>query len=224
MERMNGFDDAVWKGLKRLALAVLALLSLACAPGGSDSPNARTVGSPDPTPLAPESVVVTLKSGSGFTCFVLDSDLFCRASGASPNLGSIPAAFARYASISGGVTHFEVWDDTICISGLVSQRPQSNSAGQATYCFGEASLGPSYSGYPLVYSGPVFSNATHGSAEVVFHVEQPFVGGDVGMALFTNEGGMWGVMTDGTASVTTDSEDCELSETSLVCETFSVGL
>lgn len=224
MERMNGFDDAVWNGLKRLALALLALLSLACS-GGGGSGSAETADKGLPSvPTAPEAVTVTLKSGSGFTCFVSGDSLFCRASGASPNLGSIPAAFARYASISGGITHFEVWDDSICISGLVSQRPQSNSAGQATYCFGEASLGPSYSGYPLVYSGPAFSVATHGSVEATFHVEQPFVGGDVGIALFTNEGGMWGVMQDGSGSVSTDDEDCELSETSLVCETFSVGL
>ena len=227
---MSPFDKALGRILRAILGVLLALLGAACSPG---SPSVSDGGSPAfaPEPSAPQSVTVVLKSGVDFTCFALNLEdggrIYCRR-GASPNpnLG-LPAGsgFQLFATHSTEVTHFEVWDDSLCFSGLVSLRPSSRTQGQATYCFGEATLGPAYSGYPLVYSGPPFAWAQHGSPEVTLSgSEQPFTGGDVGIGLFTNAGGVWNVMMDGLGSTGSDSEDCTEDGVSLVCETFSVTL
>lgn len=225
-------DDLIWSTLKKALLLALALIGAACAPVDSAS---VSDGGPafSPSPSTPTAQTVVLAGGLDFTCFNLTLEdgsgrIYCRRSGGgSPDhrLGITSTNYELIAESQSGWTHFAVWDDSFCAAALVDQRPQSNSAGQATYCWGEASLGANYSGYPLIYGGPIFDQATHGSPDIAFHgAEQPFVGGDVGISVFTDEGGTWGVMTDGSGSTHSDSEDCSLSDSALTCESFSVGL
>lgn len=232
----NPLDDLIWSALKKGLAALLALLgAVACAP--SDSPSVShgaPAFAPDPdSPSDPVARTISLIGGVDFTCFNLTLEdgsgrIYCRRSGGQspdPRLGLSSSTFQLFAESQSGWTHFEVWDGTICASAIVDQRPAGNTTGQATYCWGEATLGANYSSYPLVYGGPVFSFSQHGSPDVAFHgTEEAFVGGDIGIGLFTNEGGVWNVMTDGSGSTHSDSEDCTLSETELTCESFTVGL
>jgi len=230
---MNPFDAFLKNLIKRALLLLLALVGAGCAPAGSSSvsgsPAAPVVVPPLPGDTAQS---ITTKGGSGFSCFsiaVSGSDrIYCRTEG-SPDarLGIVSASWALYAEHSDSLTSFEVWNDTICLSGQVTQRPQSRSAGLATYCLGEATLGPAYSGYPIVYSGPSFSLATNGSTEVAFHgTEAPFAGADLGVGLFTNDGGVWNVMMDGLELTHTAILNCTVSAdgSTLTCPSFAVGL
>lgn len=101
MERMNGFDDAVWKGLKRLALALLALLSLACSPRAVVAPEVESFRSalPQSAPFLTKGRLLSAK-GEG-SPFVWNGRLML-------------AVFHRGSGYSNdswvSATHVEIWD------------------------------------------------------------------------------------------------------------------
>lgn len=199
---------------------------------GAVTSGCGSAGGAETTQTAPgggASTEVTLaeKSGAGFTCFILPREsgvgevLYC--SGVNVSLGLSAVTPIPYVETDTTFSSFEVWDDTVCVVTSVAERPLSRNAGSALYCFGEASLGFNYVSYDLVYSGPVFSTAAHGSVGLTYHTE-PFVGGEESMDLMMNVGGMWLVMIDGVASVSAGTQDCTSNEGTLTCNSFTLTL
>lgn len=216
--------------IKLLGLVCVVFYFTGCLGGGGGS--SATGGAdglvPDPT----LDVTVTKKTGRDFSCLLVNlsdrGQVWCRSEGAPDvRLGISSGTYALYAEVDSvtGFTRFETWDDTVCVSATVTDRPYNGGAGNATYCFGDASLGPNYSGYNLVYGGPIYTHATHGTPDL-WYATEPFTGGDVSMGLFTNEGGMWLVMQDSNAAVTSTTETCSLNLVTLdlTCNTFSVNV
>lgn len=203
----------------RLVIGILALGLSGCltGPGGG---SAESIITP-PDEVIPALTNVTVKSGDGFECALLESnEIYCR--GTNPRI-SLSPDFELFAAFTSPVLRFETWDDTVCLSLIVAQRPVARDAGLATYCMGEASLGPNYTGYNIIYSGPAYSEATHGSTGTIFFVE-PFAGADEPMDVFTNETGNWLVMTDTRSAVTESVEACEVLADSIECDDFTIDL
>lgn len=172
-------------------------------------------------------VVLTEKSGSGFGCFILSREagsgeiLYCSGNNATLSINS--ATPIPYVETDTTFSAFEVWDDTVCVVTSVAERPLSRNVGSALYCFGEASLGFNYFSYDLIYSGPNFTTAAHGSAGLTYLTE-PFVGGEESMDLMTNTGGNWLVMLDGSGAVSSATLSCDKEGATLTCPDFSVVL
>ncbi len=224
-------------GEMKVAALLLSFLSSGClgsAGSGGGSSGSAPAFSPSPAPDVSTAVTLTVKSGFEFSCFAIEVDgtgrIYCRKTGGgspNPNLGIPSSSYTLFAEAAQGFDRLEVWDDTICAQGQVATRPYSRTPGTATYCWGEASLGANNAIYPLIYGGPVYSTAAHGSPDFDSHATwEPFVGSDSNMTLFTNEGGMWLVMMDGWNATSTASLSCTISndETTLTCPGFTLGL
>lgn len=205
-------------------MSVLGLVLVGCQEGGSGDASSDLPFVPEPG----ESLTVSVKSGDGFSCALLTSatvdQVYCEGSNATLGLNSV-GTFTLVAESTNSIDRLEVWDDTLCLTAQVATRPFSGLSGEATYCIGEASLGVNYTGYPLVYSGPAYSDPTHGSADLTFGLA-PFAGGDISMAVMADEGGTWLVMMDGSGTVTTQDYTCTVNEagTEVDCGSFSVVL
>lgn len=209
------------RGLRSSVL--IAFLGLAACKGAGSASVARAPGG-GPGGPNPIDVTVTLKSGAGFDCLALDQSVYCRKTGANDARLDIDSIeFVEYFSdADSDIERLEVWDDTVCVQTQVLDRPFDNTAGRATYCFGDASLGFNYSAYPIVYSPP-FSDVTHGSPDVDYFT-LPFSGGNHDMTVMTDEGGTWLVMTDSSSSVSEANLDCETDGVTLTCPNFEVTL
>jgi len=204
-------------------LILLGSLTAGCGNAGgapSEESNAQT-------PVGPESITITEKTGDMFSCFVRPREsgpgeiLYCY--GLNPVLSINSAVPFAYVETDSSFSAFEVWDDTVCVVTSVAQTPLARSAGSALYCFGEASLGFNYVSYDLVYSGPVFSTAAHGSAGLTYHTE-PFTAGEESMDLMLNIGGTWLVMSDGRGQVSTNTQSCSRDSGTLTCNNFTLTL
>jgi hypothetical protein len=201
------------------ALVLIAGLLIGCGSGGGAADSSPAVSpSPGPTPTA-QSVVV--KSGRGFECFALGGSVWCRGSGGNSDIGlTDPTNFVEFlADGDSSVTNLETWDDTICATTVVTQRPYSNTPGVATYCVGEANLGGAIGAFPAIYSGPNFTPGVHDSPDLVFHAT-PMMGGDFPMVDLVNSS----FMTDGTSFVTVSTLNCTITGVLLACPGFSVTL
>jgi hypothetical protein len=198
-----------------LAFAV-ALSNLACGSGGGSALSAPSLA----PVVGPISVTITLKSGRDFECFVLDRAVYCRGFSANNDIGLASASFAPYVTDANTpIIALELWDDTICWSVFVSERPYSRTPGSAVYCIGEATLAGSYSGFPIIYSGPNFVSATNGSNDLTY-AREPFMGGDITMTDHLNST----YMTDGRSLSSVQSLSCSLLSGTLTCPTFSTGV
>ena len=209
-------------------LTLVAIFGIGCVSGsGGDS---TTEGSPISSPGG-TALTVSRKSGFDFSCVSFTHSgggrIWCRTEG-SPDarLGLSSAQYSLYVASASPLTHFETWDDTVCFSLSVAQRPYSRNAGPATYCMGDASLGFNYVGYQyVVYGGPNFSSALHGSSDLSY-AELPFVGGEGSftMDVLTNTGGNFLVMTDSSVSVSAETLSCSLESdgTTVTCPDFTL--
>lgn len=213
------------RGLKGSLIFLAALNFVACKEKGA-SGEAEFALVPSPGGVVSSPVTLALKSGAGFSCFELPGVvsgevIYCFGSNTALSLGSTqPIA---YAASSSGFPEFEVWDDSFCVTSSVSLRPYSRLPGSALYCFGEASLRYNYVAYDLIYGGPIFSSASHGSPEVSFAFD-PFVGGDEPMDLMTEVLGGWLVMGDSRSSVSSSSLSCSRNGNTLTCPSFTLNL
>jgi len=221
---------------RKFLLCAVSLALTACNESGG---TAERSADPDPSPDPGTAVTVTVHTGRGFECFAFNATawgrVYCRGDGtANADLQLNSPQFFKYAEktpgmwlLNGGILNLLTWDDTVCYTADVFDRPYCGSAnnagcsGVATYCSGEASLAGIYSSYPVVYGGPQYSEATNGTPEL-WHSRVPMMGADLSMSAHVTAG----YVTDGTAQVGTYDEDCELSadELTLTCETFTVGL
>jgi hypothetical protein len=123
------------------------------------------------------------------------------------------------ADSDSNILDFETWDDTLCWTVGVAERPHSRSAGVGTYCIGEATLAGSYAAYPIVYSGPNYVTDANGANDLEYEVE-PFMGGDITMTDLLNST----FMTDGVGSVSETEESCTILDSVLTCESFVLVL
>lgn len=202
----------------------LSLILCSCAsPGGGSSSVARI----DPNSPVVIPVAITEKSGRGFSCFAVSlpavGKVFCAVTG-SPDvrLGLTSAAFVNYAQAP-DVFALETWDDSLCFSARVAQRPLSRTPGVALYCMGEASLSGAISGFSAVYSGPSFSSGANGSGDLTYLAE-PYLGGEFSMDVLTNTGANYGVMTDGRGLSGESVLSCTVTDGILDCPGFTVDL
>jgi len=212
---------------------VLGLLSFifvlsGCLGGGSGGSEAASApGGSGPGGSTPVAQEVSQKSGRDFDCVMLNlsdrGQIWCRSLGAPDARLMIPndGEFHLYVETSSEIEAFETWDDTMCFSTQVQTRPQSRLSGLATYCFGDASLGFNYMAYPIIYSGPVYDDATHGSPDL-WYLTEPFSGGDHNMDVMTDTGGVWLVMMDSSIEVVESDLDCVLDDTTLSCDDFNL--
>ncbi len=218
--------------LAGLLLCATALGSLTACGSAEGGPVAGV--SPVLSPGSPSAVSVVERSGRDFSCLSLTVSgadrVFCRALGPAVDarLGLSGPAFSLFAE-SADLTGLEVWDDTICLTATVAQRPLSRAPGSALYCFGEATLGANYIGYALVFGGAQYSTAANGSPDLSYATE-PFVGGDGAawgpqspavMDTMLSEQGNWLVMLDSRAFVTEQTHSCTYDGTTLTCPGFS---
>lgn len=223
MEKMNRNAANKGKNAIRAILMTLVLVGqVACESGGGsgDSSGSDDGGSPL-VPPAPIEVTIDLKTGRDFECFALADVVYCRGVASNPSIALNTATFIAYAEDSdSSIISLELWDDTICWSSSVAQRPFSNGPGVATYCTGEATLA-GYDTTSMVYAGPNFSSAANGSSDMAYAAE-PFVGGDITMATLVNN--PW--VTDGSSFVSSSSLVCEKSAdgSTLTCPSFVVNL
>jgi hypothetical protein len=211
--------------MRSIVVVLFSSLLIGCVEGESASAPDSPGGSPPPTSTP---IGVTVKTGLGFSCISLTlasggvDQIYCRTEGSpDPRLGILSASYSLYVEAP-ALAAFETWDDTICFSAVVTQRPLNRDAGLATYCMGDATLGFNQVAYPLVYGGPQYDHAANGTSEVSYS-ELPFVGGDVSMDLMTNTGGTWLVMLDTSVAVSESVETCDLAidETTLTCNNFT---
>lgn len=185
-------------------------------------------------PVAPEvpgtPIVVTLKSGSGFTCFQLDlsdrSQIYCKGPASDVRLGITSAAYSLYVEDSDSdITALEVWDNTVCWSTWVQQSPFLREPNKlAVYCTGHATIGPNYTGYQYtVFGGAQFTTAANGSSDL-WYAEEPFIGGEWNFTIGVMMNPAALVMQDTSVTVTESDITCDLSadETSLTCPTFTL--
>ena len=189
---------------------------------GGSSGDAGSGGGSNPPPPAAEAVTITIKSGNGFECFSLDRTVYCRGVSANHDVNLNTPSFVAYVeSSTSPILSLETWDDTICWTVYVDQRPYSRLPGNATYCVGEATLGGSIAAYPAVYSGPNYTTASNGSADLTY-AEKPMMGGDFIMNTLLNST----FMSDGSSSVVESDVVCEKSADgmTLSCPSFSVSL
>ena len=170
--------------------------------------------------LAPigSGVPVSVKRvvGSSFEALSVGGDVYYR--GTNPNLG-LSAQWIRFAQSSQPVADLSARDSVLCFETYVSQRPQARNAGEATYCFGVASLYGSYSGYAIVFTSPNFLSASHGDAGVSY-VTEPFMGADLTLSYLEDQTLVLSVHAQGTEENLT----CNLTATDLVCANFTVPL
>lgn len=202
----------------------LVMALVACKEGGGGA----SFSPSDPGLIPPGSSVktITVKSGRDFSCFIYNDSsgsVFCK--GTNPELTDIwetqalnSPVYVRIASNAQAFSDLETWDDTVCMTTTVSQRPHSGTPGTATYCIGEPNLGVGYSAWPIIHSGPFFSLA-HVSAGLSFAI-LPFMGGDIVMAQITNEF----YMLDGRGLTGSQTINCILSNGQLVCPGFTVNV
>lgn len=199
-----------------LLMIIFVLLNVGCNENSASSSGFVSIPS-TPAPI-PAPINVTVKSGRNFDCFQNSKQIYC--------IGVIDgvtySTWTLFAESDDVFTAFEVWDDTVCYSANVLDRPWDNAAGVATYCVGEASLGANAGTYPLIYSGPPFG-VSHLSPDLDVGV-MPFVGYNGPMDLFTDTGGTWLVMTDGSSLVSETTEACTLLGDDLDCPSFDLTL
>lgn len=202
--------------MSKIILSLLSLFVLGCGVGGNSGSASPVSSAPNGPSLS--SSPVEMKSGRAFSCFSLNETVWC--AGSAPGIVS-SVAFVPLASFAQTISRLEVFDDTVCAETTVVSRPVSGSSGVATYCWGEASLGPNYAGYPVIYSPPFGpANIPSGAS----FASLPFVGGDTGMGLFTDEGGIWLVMIDSRGLVSRATISCDTDGTNLICPAFSLVL
>lgn len=215
--------EAIYDFLRRtlkgrlIVLGLLALFFTGC--NSKDSGGSADFSDVLP-PDSGTPVTLTVRSGSGFDCLIADGRVFCRGSSANVDLAISAVEFEEYfADANSDVTAFKVWDDTLCVETQVLDRPYNGGPGYATYCFGERTLGAQVGADPVIYSGPMFSTAAHGSADLSYTVE-PFAGGDVYITNFDS------YVTDGVGSVNESAVGCLLSAdgTLIECPNFEVVL
>lgn len=225
--------DFLLYDLTQLILMVIAsvfvIFALVGCSGGSSSPSAEGGGSDSPE--SPKAVSLEVRSGDGFSCFVLAESLFCRRhSGIVPTNGDVAAAvpsesWSLVFSAGSDLEGVWVWDDTVCVGASVSQRPQARDAGSATYCWGEATLAGSYVDLDAVYGGPSFTDGVNDSPELSYD-QTPFVGADVSLEYWVNQTDFAEVVTDTDATVASETLSCEISGSGdvLTCPSFEVSL
>jgi hypothetical protein len=166
------------------------------------------------------SVTLDVKYGRDYSCFTLNKsnglrgELWCKGTNTSIELNTL-GAFNRIFLNQKSITDLTVFDDSVYFTTYVNKRPYTNTPGVATYGIGEASLGPGYSGWPIIYGGPIFS-AAYMSPEVTYS-HLPMMGGDIVMVQITNET----YVSDGTGLTGVSSENCTLTATKLTCQTFT---
>lgn len=209
----------------KLLILILSLGLVACGSGGgSGSASSDDRSSPS---VPSEAVTAVHSTGRDFSCLSFNlaegGQVWCRIEGAPDARLGIPSPqFEKYIEITGGdIDDLETWDDTICFSAQVDSLPYNNGPGTATYCIGEASFGPAYSGYNIVYSPPF--QASDLSAEV-WTEELPFSGADLPMGHFTNDGAVYGIMQDSRIEVSATNVNCTLEGTTLTCAGFAQTL
>jgi len=186
--------------MKNITVPMLLLWITACGGpgGGTDASAPNLAPGPGATPIAAKLV-----SGRSFDCLQVENEVYC--AGTAADIVSSPT-FTLFASFAAAPTRIESFDDTLCLTATVLERPIAATPGTATYCWGEASLGVNYISYPLVYGGPQFT-AMDISSDTTFSA-LPFVGGDLGMGVFTDEGGTWLVMQDPRTLASAETLSC----------------
>ena len=214
-----------------LLLLIIFLLNTVIACSGSsggtptlvaDSPVAVV---PD-NPTSPTDVAITLLSGRSMTCFAINrsstGEVFCKGIDVGISLNS--STYIRYVSSTSAIGDIKVLDDTLCYQTTVSTRPSSRSAGVATYCHGEASLHSDYQYFPLVYSGPSYTDGANGSAGLT-QLAAPFMGGDmtldylVSQSMTSNS-----LLLDGSSLISQETLSCLVAGQTLTCPNFTVDL
>lgn len=209
-----------------LPVVLLTALTGACNGDAGGGTGSADLTSPSPLlpsePPAPESVTLRIETGRNFECLLYSGEVFCR--GVNPTLTLNAPSFVRLVSGASPVNDITTFDDTLCFEASVTERPWSRTPGLAMYCIGEGTLSTTYNQFPLVYSGPPFSTASHGTASLTWAV-MPFVGGDISLNTYVNQTNFVpAITTDGTGFVTERDEECIEDGEDLICETFTVSL
>lgn len=216
--------DLILKGMKSklsMVVLILSVLGLSACGGGSGGGGAD---SSLPVVEAPSGVpvVLTLKTGNGFECLIYSAAVFCRGVSANSDIGLNTASFVPlFEDSDSAIRTLRTWDDTICVESSVLDRPRNGGVGLAVYCIGEASLNGNSGDPRIVYSGPMFSVATHGSPDVTFS-RSPFMGGDFDMVTWIAVS----AVTDGVSHVSETEISCSVDagETAITCPNFEVNL
>lgn len=194
-----------------ILILLLVFLSgvIGCGAGGSAPMERAAADLTDPGAGAPVAVPlsVTVKSGRDFECIVTSNLIRCRTLSLGlihPDLGINSAAFTAEFGSNSGFVEFATFEDSLCFSAEVAERPVSRTPGLATYCFGEPSGGM-----------PGFNPATQGTDSL--DGGTPFSADDGPLSVLTD------LVTDGAGSER--SEECDDTDPEyLTCDTFVVDL
>lgn len=195
-------------GVLILILSLIFLCgAVGCGSGGGGASLSASADAVDPGAGAPATVPlsVAVKTGRDFECFLTEGRVLCRSLGA-PHAGlSIGSAlFVEVFLSDSDVVGLEVFEDSLCFSTDVAERPIARTPGLASYCFGEVSGGM-----------PGFNPATQGTVSLTYGAA-PFSADDGALV------GLTGLVTDGAGG--TRNEDCDTDGETLTCDTFAVDL
>jgi hypothetical protein len=197
---------------------------MGCGGSGSSAPAGPGAGGPDQDAPRTVSESVTLKSGSGYECFLRSSQLRCRGS-----VYTMPEISSSFTTVASGVVSFEVFAQSLCFEILAETRPVSTERGSATYCAGLASFDTGtfaylfdYMGSGVIRYGGGFSQVTHGAVNLNTTLSL-LSGADVTLAQFlaysAGPGNSLHIVTDSAGSSVTSV--CVLSLGMLTCPTFA---
>lgn len=221
----QGGDGGQWKvqgpveGLLSLILGLTLTVGLLGCKGGGEAAGSVNAA---PTPAPGVPVTLTVKSGRDFSCFLFGDSLYCKGFSMNLDIALATSSYILYArDLDSDLTALLVWDDTICWSSVVQTQPRNRQYGHATYCAGESTLSGNSIDPRIVYSGPSFTDAANGSADLTY-ARHPFMGCDCTAA-------QWlaiSAVTDGAGLTSETAIDCEITDegVTLACPGFSLNL
>lgn len=201
-----------------LLLTFLLNLLTGCGGGGRTPTSNTNDGLPDnPSPVT-TPVTIQTKYGIGFECMEYSGTVWCVGNNAHIGINTTTPV----QLFTGDITSWHVRNNTVCVESVVTTRPYSRTQGTATYCIGISSLVYPYNQYLIVYSGPPYSHATHGSVDVTYHTI-PYMAGDITLHTLLHQTAYAGdMLTDGVGLSGTGTIDCESGDGILVCPAFSI--
>lgn len=223
-------------------LSVILLCELTILGGCKPSGSSEASSGPDTGGDAPIPVTLTVVSGYNFDCFSIGYNgtnrLYCQNDvpigvNTSINFGPGGPGCSGNGTTCTGTDGFiliaesdnaiavRVKDDTLCLSTNVMTMPSSRTIGEATYCFGEATLSGAQDPEPHVYSNPQYDDAVNGSSDLALIDAEVMFAVDYGVNVLFDQRQ---ILTDGAGSTSEASVSCERSATEIVCPDFMVGL
>ena len=197
-------------GVLILVLSLIFLGGMVGCGGASGGPSESVTGAGTPAivpPPGPVLLSVSVKTGRDFECLVTGSLVRCRATGpgSHPDLGIGTANFVASFSSNSDIVELVVFEDSLCFSTVVDERPISRTPGLASYCFGEVSGGM-----------PGFDQATQGTGSLAGGT--PFSADDGALS------GLTSLILDNPGSERDEECDGVTNPEYLTCETFEVDL